>query len=192
MSASSPPLRLWASILAVAGVQTAILGWMVWDRVTLLDRGREVVIDVVPVDPRSLFRGDYVRFNYDFSRIPTEIVAERPERGRPVWVLIEKGEGDKWKAVKASGKPLAGADDRHVLLKGHVEGWFSGHLKSTFPIPIRYGIESFFVPEGEGLDLEKLVREKRISVLLAVRDDGTSAIKGIMADGKPIMRENRL
>ena len=31
--------------------------------------GKEIRVKVVPVDPRSLFRGNYARLNYDFSRL---------------------------------------------------------------------------------------------------------------------------
>jgi uncharacterized membrane-anchored protein len=193
MTAAPGRSTIWPAIVAVAAVQTAILAWMVWERVSLLRTGREVTVDVVPIDPRSLFRGDYVRFNFDFSRVAPELLPEPPERGRPVYVLIEKGQGDKWRPVKASAAPIiAGADQTHVVLKGRLEGWWRHTARSTTPVPVRYGIESYFVPEGEGQDLEALVREKRISVLLAVAADGTAAIKGILADGQPIAREKPL
>ena len=60
--------NLWLAIAAVAVGQALVLGWMIWDRTSLLANGREVVLDVVPVDPRSLFRGDYVILGYDISR----------------------------------------------------------------------------------------------------------------------------
>ena len=34
--------------------------------------GQTVLVKVVPVDPRELFRGDYVQLSYDFSRVPPE------------------------------------------------------------------------------------------------------------------------
>lgn len=59
------PSRKWLiAALAVAGLQTAAIGHMVSDRVQLLRSGREIVLPIVPVDPRSLFRGDYVILSY--------------------------------------------------------------------------------------------------------------------------------
>ena len=60
--------NLWIAIAVVALGQAAVLGWMIWDRASLLANGREVVLEVIPVDPRSLFRGDYVILGYDISR----------------------------------------------------------------------------------------------------------------------------
>lgn len=190
MTGTGRPSTTWGAIAAVALVQSAILGWMVWDRVGLLRSGREVVVDVVPVDPRSLFRGDYVRFGYDFSRVGRDIPATAPKSvNDPVYVLIARTEGDKWRAVQAGPAPIAAADPAQVLLKGRLQrGWVQQPPEGP-PFSVRYGIESYFVPEGEGRQLEKMVREKRLSVLLAVGADGTAAIKGILADGKPIHRE---
>ena len=190
MNPLSPKVRLWAAIVAVAAVQTAVLAWMVLDRVRLLENGREVIVDVVPIDPRSLFRGDYVRFNYDFSRVGHELLQQQPQRGRPVYVLIRQDQAGKWQAVAASASPPARTGAADVLLKGKADRWWSPNRQH--PLSVRYGIESYFVPEGEGRSLEKMVGEKRISVVLAVGTDGTAAIKGILADGKPIHREKSL
>lgn len=187
------PRSFWVLVLAVAAAQSAVLAWMVWQRVTLLRTGREVVVDVVPVDPRSLFRGDYVRFNYDFSRIGSEIAADTPlSAGKPVYVLIGKVEGDKWRPLKAAPRPIETTDPAQVVLKGLVQPGWNGQREIRAPFTVRYGIESYFVPEGEGRQLETMVREKRISVVVAVGADGTAAIKGILADGKPVHIEKAL
>ena len=49
---------------------------------------------------------------------------------------------------------------------------------------VRYGIESYFVPEGQGKRLEALAREKRMAALIAVDARGNAAIKGLIIDGK--------
>jgi len=48
---------------------------------------------------------------------------------------------------------------------------------------VRYGIESYFVPEGQGRKLEALAREKKLATLLAVDARGNAAIKGLIVDG---------
>jgi len=47
---------------------------------------------------------------------------------------------------------------------------------------VRYGIESYFVPEGQGKRLEVLAREKRMAALIAVDAKGNAAIKGLIVD----------
>jgi uncharacterized membrane-anchored protein len=49
---------------------------------------------------------------------------------------------------------------------------------------VRYGIESYFVRQGEGPRLEALARERKLSVLVAVDKAGIAAIKGLIIDGK--------
>ena len=48
----------WLAIAIVAVLQTVALASMVYGRVTLLRDGREIVAEVIPVDPREIFRGD--------------------------------------------------------------------------------------------------------------------------------------
>ena len=48
---------------------------------------------------------------------------------------------------------------------------------------VRYGIESYFVPEGQGRRLEELAREKKLAARIAVDGRGNAAIKGLVIDG---------
>ena len=93
----------------VALVMTSILGWMVWDRVSLLKNGREIVLPVTPVDPRSLFRGDYVILGYDVTTVPapasTTAIRHRPRRARPSMSSLEQGPDGDWKAISSSRVP---------------------------------------------------------------------------------------
>jgi uncharacterized membrane-anchored protein len=57
---------------------------------------------------------------------------------------------------------------------------------------VTYGIESYFVPEGRGRELERLVRDKRIAAVLAVDANGTAAIKGLAVDGRLVHEEPAL
>ena len=78
------PERKWLIAgLAVASLQTAALGSMVWDRIQLLKNGREIVLPIVPVDPRSLFRGDYVILSYDAQRVPVSVITPELDAKRP-------------------------------------------------------------------------------------------------------------
>ena len=61
-------LKFTTGVILVAFLQTAALAWIVYDRVSLLEDGREVVLKNVPVDPRDLFRGEYVILNYEKAK----------------------------------------------------------------------------------------------------------------------------
>ena len=56
MTVSRNKILLSLAILALA--HTAVLAYMVVDRVRLLKSGREITLPIVPVDPRDLFRGE--------------------------------------------------------------------------------------------------------------------------------------
>ena len=54
---------------------------------------------------------------------------------------------------------------------------------------VSYGIESYFVPEGEGRELEDSRNAGRITVDVALGKDGTPAIKQLRLDGEPVYQE---
>jgi uncharacterized membrane-anchored protein len=54
---------------------------------------------------------------------------------------------------------------------------------------LNYGIENYFVPEGTGRELEKLVGDRKIAALIAVSDGGKAGIKGLVVDGKRVYEE---
>jgi len=181
--------NLWLGIGAVAAVQAAVLGWMIWDRAQLLASGREIVLEVVPVDPRSLFRGDYVTLSYDISRIPAPAGEDRLRRGDVVYVTLQKSEGDKWQAARSSTSPPANLSPDQIVLKGRVRYASRATQHAPRQASVRYGIESFFVPEGTGRELERLVRDKKLAALIAVDEEGNAGIKGLIVEGKRVYEE---
>ena len=179
----------WLAIAIVAAIQTAALAWMVYGRVSLLRDGREIVAEVIPVDPRDLFRGDYVVLGYSFGRgevpVPVSTV-----QGDTVYVTLKPTGPGQWEPVSAEGSyaSLTGGPD-NVLLKGIVS-YVSQATPAELPkASVRFGIESYFVPEGTGLALEQMVRDKKISAVLAVGGSGAVAIKALTVDGKRIHEE---
>lgn len=192
---------IWPAVLAVAGLQIAVLLYMVWSRVDLLRNGREITVDVVPVDPRDLFRGDYVILGYSFSTV-TRATAQTGEpgsvaeadvtlpkgsyRNAAVYVTLAQGEGGSWSRVAIADRYPDTVAAGHIVLKGHVDHIWPGATADQLMGRIRYGIESYFVPEGEGREIEKLVREKKVRAVLAVAGDGTAALKALEVDGKRI------
>jgi uncharacterized membrane-anchored protein len=162
---------------------------MVMDRVSLLENGREIVLPIVPVDPRSLFRGDYVRLSYDVSRVPGRLFKQSVAAGDKLYVTIEKAADGSYSAVAVSLTEPESVQPGQTVL----QGWLQYGRVASGNVPqdvwVRYGIESYFVPEGTGLALEDLAREKKLAAVIAVDRDGRSAIKGLMVDGKLVHQE---
>ncbi|HEU0085033.1 MAG TPA: GDYXXLXY domain-containing protein [Bradyrhizobium sp.] len=55
-------------------------------------------------------------------------------------------------------------------------------------VDVRYGLESYFVPQGKGKKIEQTARG-RLEVVAAVAPSGQAAIKRLLIDGKPIYDE---
>lgn len=174
----------WVAVVAVALLQSVVLGWMIIDRIGLIKNGREIVLPIVPVDPRSLFRGDYVRLSYDVSRVPGELFKESASSGDKIYVTIQKTSDGSYKPVGASMRLPDSVLPDQVVLQGRLQyGDLAAGRVPPF-VGVRYGIESYFVPEDTGLFLEDLARSKKMAAVVAVDRDGRSAIKGLMIDGK--------
>lgn len=180
----------WLAIAAVAVLQSGVLAWMVYDRVSLLKRGQEVTLPVVPVDPRSLFRGDYVILSYPISQVTLEPDTAPLRHGAIVYVKIAKAD-DGWAATGVSTTHPGPIGEGQAVLKGRVtHSWRTGAgATAKTQARVNYGIESYFVPEGEGKALESQVREKKIAAVVAVGRDGTAAIKGLVVDGQTVYVE---
>lgn len=181
--------NMWLGIAVVVGAQLGVLSWMVLDRVHLLSSGREIVLEIVPVDPRSLFRGDYVILNYDISRLEVPRSEKRLRRGSVVYTTLQKTRDGKWKLVAAGPMRPGDVGRDQVVLKGRVRFASRVARRGLDSATVNYGIESFFVPEGTGRELEALVGKKKLAALVAVDKSGNAALKGLIVDGKRVYVE---
>jgi uncharacterized membrane-anchored protein len=181
---SATPTRILLSLAIVALAQTAVLAYMVIERVRLLASGREITLPVTPVDPRDLFRGEYARLGYDIGTVPLRLLeGPRPRDNAPFYVVLEKTPNGVWQVVKMASQLSQEPSSERIVLKARsTHAWPQGSAHET-TVRVRYGIESYFVPEGQGRKLEELARAKKLAALLAVDRNGNAAIKGILVDG---------
>lgn len=181
--------RAWA-LIAAASVQSLVIGWMVWDRAALLSSGREIKATVVPVDPRDVFRGDYVVLGYGFSTGAEVALPEGARTGDTIYALLKNEAPETWTLASVSDAAPEARGEGEIVLKAIVDYARPGGPAEAPKVGrLRYGIERFYVPEGTGRVLEKQVLEKRIVAVLAVGSDGKVALKGLEADGQRIAEE---
>jgi uncharacterized membrane-anchored protein len=178
---------------AAAVVQVALLTVMIVDRVQILRDGKEVTLQSRPVDPRDLLRGDYVVLGYDISQLPAGVLLNQPASSRnpPVFVKLTPNRDGIYEAVSVHAEPVAVASPE-VLIRGSiVYGASCGSRGYAFceKLSIRYNLESYFVPEGEGRKLEDVRNKGKLSVVVAVLPSGRAAIKRLLIDGKPVYEE---
>ncbi len=155
--------------LAVALQLFVVLG-MVGKAALPMWTGTEIRVKTVPRDPRSMFRGNYARLNYEIGSLPKEMlkIERRPRRGEVVYVsLKENGDGLFGIAGASLDKP-----DEGVFLRGHI-------VKNYPPYQVEYGIEAFFAPKTKALKLEQDLRSGGVALLM-VTDSGRVALKDVV------------
>lgn len=194
--------RFAFGLLALAVFQTLFLGTMIAGRVSLLHSATVVRLATEPVDPRDLFRGDYVTLNYEISRLKVAALGapDDLQSGDKIFVTLAPA-GDSWQAIAISRTMPEPAQDKAVI-RGRITYVDRSNppigpngKNPSQPCPscgeatIQYGIESYFVPEGTGHDLEQARNERRIMVDVAIADNGEAAIKSLNLDDKPLYTE---
>lgn len=167
----------------VVVLQTAALVAIIGNRQWTLATGTPVVLETRPVDPRSLFRGDYVRFTYAIGQLPADLpgVSTGLQHGDVVYVVLQKGD-PYWQPVSVLTAPPATAADQ-IVIKGKVVMAMPPTGSRVGP-RVRYGIEDYFVPEGEGRALERPGPNDKVSVQVAVDRFGRAGIQAILVNGE--------
>jgi uncharacterized membrane-anchored protein len=189
-----PPLpRYLLAALVLCGL---ILATVV-QRAGILRNGQEARLEVVPVDPRDLFRGDYVVLDYRIGTVivPKEVTTSFT-RGQQVFVTLRPDGSNKSKAVAISTE-RPGVSGTDIVISGVVSTPSTCSLIETGTrdcklgtrvVGVRYGLESYFVPQGEGTKIE-LTPKALLEVVAAVAPSGQAAIKRLLIDGKPVYDE---
>ncbi len=161
------------AVLAVGlGFQIIVLLAMIASPLTTLLTGDTILLHVQPVDPRDLFRGDYVILGYAFSRVPPQAIpglSANEWQGRTVYVtLAPEEDGKHWRASGYSFQRPSGGK----FLRGEIKRWNQ----------IEFGIESYFVEEGKGRKYELAVRRETLSVEVALDRNGKAVLKRLVID----------
>jgi uncharacterized membrane-anchored protein len=141
--------------------------------------GQEILLKVAPVDPRDLFRGDYINLAYEISRIDLAEVSHDTvfSPGETVYAILSKKE--KFWTVDSvyHEKPLWGGDQ--VCMKGRVTGTYESRIF------VEWGIESYFIPEGKGSIIQDMGNAE-VSVIVSVNSAGFSVLKELLINDEPV------
>lgn len=113
-------------------------------REMMIQTGREYVLETRPVDPRDVFRGDYVTLRYEISTLSYCCY----QVGDAIYVLLDERDA-VW---RPDGQEHDEPTDGPPFIRGEVTRVSAGSRQS---IDVEYGIESYFVPEGTGRDIER-------------------------------------
>jgi uncharacterized membrane-anchored protein len=145
----------------------AIVGFIAIKEYTL-QTGEEVILKTRPVDPRDLFRGDYVILNYEIGNVDISDF----EEGDKIYVGLQVDENGYGESTGVYKNP-----PESLFIKGTVkrDSWVGSNVE--------FGIESYFVPEGEGRAVE---RNRNLEGKVAIDKSGNAVLKAILIDGEEI------
>lgn len=158
------------AVIIAALAQFTVLCGMIALQMIPHASGTVVWLKVLPVDPRDMFRGDYVILSYDMSRLPSELLPS-PDSADPIpekavyVTLVPDADGKHYRADQYSRqRPASG-----LYLAGQQTSWGR----------IEYGIESYYVQAGTGTEYEEAFRNGTLSAEVAVSPDGQAGLKSL-------------
>jgi uncharacterized membrane-anchored protein len=136
-----------------------VIGGLIYQQEKILQEGDSIILATRPVDPRDLFRGEYLILRYEIEndeKIQTAIARENVKDGEELLIQLSIGENGVASviaatAVDAINEPLEGL-------------WIVGEVNRSgvrFP-----SLEQFYVPEGAGLPIERLGNDLHVKVVL--------------------------
>ena len=168
---SSPWLR-WG-ILAL--IQLGLIAIPLADRLDVQMNGEVVSLELVPIDPRDLLRGDYVIINLAIGRLSADLPGgDGVKPGDTVFVELAPAEN-------GPAQPVRIAKRRSEAGEVAVEGVILSVTGTD--IGIDFGMDAFFLPEGEGLEIERMATD-RLLLEVSVAPDGRSLPLNLLIDGK--------
>ncbi len=168
-----PKTGLIIGLSLVILLQTGILAMIYINAQVPLWTGRPIILKTRPVDPRSLFRGNYALLDYDISRIPAKDINRLgiPRPNERVYVRLTPGPDQIYTYQGISfEKPESG-----VFIRGRIQ---DRGRRSAESYRVRYGIEAYFAPKEKALALEKQLRTSAVARIY-ISDSGKSALEGI-------------
>ncbi|MCY0147062.1 GDYXXLXY domain-containing protein [Hoeflea sp. G2-23] len=184
----------------IAGILCAVfmigsLAMMIQSRASILRDGTEIILKTEPIDPRDLMRGDYVRLQYDEISRPERALfsGDWPQQDRyaPLWLTLAVGEDGAATVTAISLERPVDAGKGTVLLRSDpvMLSADAGNQISQGQFALKFGIERYYVPEGEGLEIESARNAGRATAAIRVSKRGVAQIARLMIDGETLYQE---
>ncbi len=162
-----------AGIAIAIGLQMTVLSVEYLGAVYPLWMGQEIRLKAVPVDPRSLFRGNYARLRYQISTIDLKNWGgkQEPRNGETVYIKIKNGPDGLYSFDSAyPEKPESGP-----FIRGRLQNLRWSERKSG----VLYGVEAYFAPKKKAETLEKELRHGGIAIVM-VAGNGKATLKDVI------------
>lgn len=152
-----------AGLLAAIIFQTCVLAGEYLGAVYPLWTGQAVKLKTMPVDPRSLFRGNYARLRYEISTIPAANFKQPDQlrNGEVIYVSLKAGPDEVYSYSGVSlDQPTSG-----IFLRGRIAN--ERRDRHAPSLRIKYGIEAYFAPKQKALALERKLGNALAVIMVA-------------------------
>ena len=190
----------WAFALAILAQVVIVLAIPLPKAMTLAT-GTSIFIETRPIDPYDLLRGRYVTLGYllesesAIAEIPGYLAkpelettfGQVPDR---IYFIMEPGESPSpepsstgsvvaWEAVEIKYRPPQELGDGQQVLAAQL-------VESTDSVWVDLELDSYFIPETIGDELEADIREHPEDTLVEVKVDrrGNSALVGVWVEDR--------
>lgn len=167
--------------------QVIVMSIIIALKLVITTSGTEVLLPILPIDPRDPLRGDYVSFRYEITEIDGSTTdGHLFKEGEPIYVtLFTTGERATLRQARSS-VPMGDVP----FLKGvvtRVDDTTDTRMvvnKSPYAkrYTVNYGIEQYFIPEGTGRSFPTSLN---MYARVALDANGNAVIKQLLVDGKP-------
>ncbi len=134
--------------------------------------GEAIQLNVIPVDPRSLFRGNYAQLNYDISTLPRNTLPTdiQLRHGEKIYVSLKENEQGIFQFDQVN---LSKPQDS-TFIRGRIDYSYDESMY------VLYGIEAFFAPKEKAIALENQLRTGGIAIIM-LDHNGKARLKEIVS-----------
>ena len=167
--------------IIVVILQLCVLAFMAGKQEYILASGEKILLKCEPVDPRSLFSGDYVILSYEITHVDLAKIAVKPgedrsfDYGEMIYVALEKVPDARFWKASAVSRDIAWLKSRYkTVIMGRIYQYYN----------IKFGLEDYFVPQNEGKVIEQDLNNVYDEV--SVTGSGASAISRLFLNGKEV------
>lgn len=174
------------AVIAALALPVLAPAALVGQQEQLRANARILSVPLIGFDPRDLLRGHYIRAQLDWSWGSAPAVADYEAVDGALCVLAETPKPHVrflagWKAGDRS------PPDCRLVIAGHAR---APSRFAPSQLDNGDGAIQFYVPEARASDLERLMRVRpgALTTDLAVRADGSAAIRALRVDGEIVGR----
>jgi uncharacterized membrane-anchored protein len=149
--------KRWWQFLIPLGLQAVIIASVPAQAIYTNITGRTVQLKTVPVDPYSFLTGYSQTLSYDISNLNDlrklpggKSLEKHPAQGSRFYVILQADAAPEkpWKAVSISLDRPKNLPNNQVALLGRTEY-----------AQVKYGLETYYMPEDQKDEVNKIIRE---------------------------------